>query len=112
VDALHNHAMGPTEFHSPQFAGAQKLIDRAAADIEHLCRALDGNCQSILEVDGMNVTAFTHTDEVGATSRFIRGRHEICCADLVRRFFVAVHQRFELNLPQYSNATIFGAGRV
>jgi hypothetical protein len=62
--------MRPPELDALELAGAQELVDRAPADIEHFGSAIDGEGQAIFEID-LCVTTFAHEAKIGAPDRAI-----------------------------------------
>jgi hypothetical protein len=70
VDAPHNDAMRPAELDALELAGAQELVDRRSADIEHFGSAIDGDGQAVVESD-LCVTTFAHEAKIGAPDRGI-----------------------------------------
>ena len=60
ADALHNHAMSSTQFHALQLPGAQEFVHSAPTDIEQVRSAVDGNGQTIVEIDWVKITTFAH----------------------------------------------------
>jgi hypothetical protein len=63
ADALHNDAMGPTQFDALQLDCAQKFINSASADIENVGSAINGHGQPVIEIHKMSLTTLAHGDK-------------------------------------------------
>jgi hypothetical protein len=88
ADALHNDATGSTDLDALQFTGAQKFVDSAPTDIEDAGGTLDGDGQSVIKIDEMNVPTLAHDDKNRRRLFLKQSARQNWCGDFSAMFFV------------------------